>query len=240
MPQAQLSQWAQDSALWAAHTSRRSSSAIEDEEPVRGGMDVGGEGGDGSRERVVVHGGEIIGGVSAKGWHGTRKSTDEIETKLYHFLSCNLNEEAAKMYRFPPFFQLDRVTTIQEFLALWIATEMDSREVVWTDSGRRIDRRWPVFGGKTMARHRTCSIEFKRQVAQEFLGGERLAGLARRHDICRSLIRVWVAKYESGAFRRRSPRTVRARGSRPACRRRRGGRRLAPSGAFLPKRSGRS
>ena len=53
-----------------------------------------------------------------------------------------------------------------------------------------------------MARHRTCSIEFKRQVAQECLGGESLAGLARRHDICRSLIRVWVAKYESGAFRR--------------------------------------
>ena len=40
----------------------------------------------------------------------------------------------------------------------------------WTDSGRRIDRSRPVFGGKTMARHRTYSIEFKRQMAQEFLG----------------------------------------------------------------------
>ena len=29
-----------------------------------------------------------------------------------------------------------------------------------------------------MARHRTYSIEFKRQVAQEFLGGESLNGLA--------------------------------------------------------------
>jgi transposase len=28
-----------------------------------------------------------------------------------------------------------------------------------------------------MARHRTHSIEFKRQVAQEFLGGETLHGL---------------------------------------------------------------
>ncbi len=30
-----------------------------------------------------------------------------------------------------------------------------------------------------MARHRSYSIEFKRQVAQEFLGGETLYGLAR-------------------------------------------------------------
>ena len=51
-----------------------------------------------------------------------------------------------------------------------------------------------------MARYRTHSIEFKRQVAQEFLAGETLHGLAKRHDICRNLIRVWVTKYEAGAF----------------------------------------
>ena len=51
-----------------------------------------------------------------------------------------------------------------------------------------------------MARHRTYSIEFKRQVAQEFLGGETLNGLSRRHDVSRNLIRIWVAKYEAGAF----------------------------------------
>src|SRR5271156_4254016 len=51
-----------------------------------------------------------------------------------------------------------------------------------------------------MAKHRTHSIEFKRQVAQEFLAGETLHGLAKRHDICRNLIRVWVQKYEAGAF----------------------------------------
>jgi hypothetical protein len=34
------------------------------------------------------------------------------------------------------------------------------------------------------------SIEFKRQVAQEFLAGETLHGLSKRHDICRNLIRV--------------------------------------------------
>ena len=51
-----------------------------------------------------------------------------------------------------------------------------------------------------MAKHRSHSIEFKRQVAQEFLGGETLHGLAKRHDISRNLIRVWVEKYEAGAF----------------------------------------
>ena len=51
-----------------------------------------------------------------------------------------------------------------------------------------------------MARHRSYSIEFKRQVAQEYLGGEILNGLARRHDVSRNLIRVWIAKYEAGAF----------------------------------------
>ena len=51
-----------------------------------------------------------------------------------------------------------------------------------------------------MAKHRTYSIEFKRQVAQEYLGGETLDGLARRHDVSRNLIRIWVSKLEAGAF----------------------------------------
>lgn len=51
-----------------------------------------------------------------------------------------------------------------------------------------------------MARHRSHSVEFKRQVAQEFLGGETLHGLAKRHDLSRNLIRIWVDKYEAGAF----------------------------------------
>ena len=51
-----------------------------------------------------------------------------------------------------------------------------------------------------MARHRSHSIDFKRQVAQEFLAGETLHGLSKRHDICRNLIRIWVSKYEAGAF----------------------------------------
>ena len=41
-----------------------------------------------------------------------------------------------------------------------------------------------------MAKHRTRSIEFKREVSQEFLAGETVHGLAKRHDICRNLIRL--------------------------------------------------
>jgi transposase len=52
-----------------------------------------------------------------------------------------------------------------------------------------------------MARYRTYSIEFKRQVAEEHLsGGTSLNQLARRHDISRELLRTWVKKYEAGEF----------------------------------------
>jgi transposase-like protein len=51
-----------------------------------------------------------------------------------------------------------------------------------------------------MARQRSHSIEFKRQVAQEFVAGETLYALAKRHDISRQLIRVWVQKYEAGGL----------------------------------------
>ena len=52
-----------------------------------------------------------------------------------------------------------------------------------------------------MARYRSYSLEFKREVAQQYLSGEiALAALARQHDISRSLIRIWVAKYETGEF----------------------------------------
>ena len=48
--------------------------------------------------------------------------------------------------------------------------------------------------------HRSDSMEFKRQVVQEYLAGETLHGLAKRHDISRQLIRIWLEKYEAGAF----------------------------------------
>jgi hypothetical protein len=34
-----------------------------------------------------------------------------------------------------------------------------------------------------MAKHRSHSIAFKRQVAQEYIAGETLHGLAKRHDL---------------------------------------------------------
>lgn len=51
-----------------------------------------------------------------------------------------------------------------------------------------------------MAKHRSHSIEFKRRVAQENLGGETLHGLAFRHDLSRNLVRIWIKKYEEGAL----------------------------------------
>ena len=51
-----------------------------------------------------------------------------------------------------------------------------------------------------MAKHCSHSIAFKRQVAQEFIAGETLHGLAKHHDVSRNLIRIWVRKYEEGAF----------------------------------------
>src|SRR5215475_10677398 len=53
---------------------------------------------------------------------------------------------------------------------------------------------------RPMPKHRVYTIEFKRQVCQEFAGGETLYGLAKRHGICRNLIRLWVAKFEAGEF----------------------------------------
>lgn len=51
-----------------------------------------------------------------------------------------------------------------------------------------------------MAKHRTYSIELKRQVSQEYLSGETLHGLSKRHDISRNLIRIWIDKYQAGAL----------------------------------------
>ena len=51
-----------------------------------------------------------------------------------------------------------------------------------------------------MANHRTYSVEFKRQIVQDFMTGETLHTLARRHDISRNLVRLWVRKFEAGAF----------------------------------------
>ena len=40
----------------------------------------------------------------------------------------------------------------------------------------------------------------KRQVVQKYRADETFHGLARRHDLSRSLRSIWVDKYETGAF----------------------------------------
>ena len=52
-----------------------------------------------------------------------------------------------------------------------------------------------------MARHRSFSSEFKRQMAQDYLEGRAgLHELARRYSLSRNLIRLWIGKYEAGEF----------------------------------------
>ncbi len=51
-----------------------------------------------------------------------------------------------------------------------------------------------------MTKHRSHSAAFKRQVAEEFIAGETLHALSKRHDISRQLIRIWVSKFEAGAL----------------------------------------
>lgn len=52
-----------------------------------------------------------------------------------------------------------------------------------------------------MARHRSFSSEFKRQISREFLEGRAgMHELARRYSLSRNLIRLWVRKYEAGEF----------------------------------------
>ena len=60
-----------------------------------------------------------------------------------------------------------------------------------------------------MARYRTYTVEFKRQVVEEHLGGgTSLNQLARRHDLSRELLRIWVRKCEAGEFAGDGPTTA--------------------------------
>jgi transposase-like protein len=51
-----------------------------------------------------------------------------------------------------------------------------------------------------LTKHRSHSAAFKRQVAEEFIAGETLHALSKRHDISRQLVRIWVGKFEAGAL----------------------------------------
>jgi transposase len=53
---------------------------------------------------------------------------------------------------------------------------------------------------EAMAKHRSHSVAFKRQVAEEFTAGEALHALSKRHDISRQLTRIRLGKVEAGAL----------------------------------------
>ena len=65
---------------------------------------------------------------------------------------------------------------------------MTHEEVPWGDFPRKADGR------------RIFSAEFKRELVQEVLRGEKtLAELSREYDISPTIIRDWKRRYESGA-----------------------------------------
>src|SRR5437667_5976313 len=72
---------------------------------------------------------------------------------------------------------------------------------------------------KAMARRRSHSIEFKRQVAQEFIAGESLYALSKRHDISRQLIRVWVQSMKRAAWTKTPRLPIYCRNTKPRLRR---------------------
>ena len=51
-------------------------------------------------------------------------------------------------------------------------------------------------------KRRTFSIDFKKKVVAEYLGGETLHRVARRHGIDLGLLRIWVEKAENSIFQR--------------------------------------
>jgi transposase len=53
---------------------------------------------------------------------------------------------------------------------------------------------------EAMTKHRSHSAAFKRQVAEELIGGETLHAVSKRHDISRQLIRIWLGKFEAGGL----------------------------------------
>jgi transposase-like protein len=61
----------------------------------------------------------------------------------------------------------------------------------------------PLLGFRrieAMTKHRSHSVAFKRQVAEEFIAGETLHALSKQHDISRQLLRIWVGEFDAGAL----------------------------------------
>jgi transposase-like protein len=49
-------------------------------------------------------------------------------------------------------------------------------------------------------KHRRHSTARKREVVEAYLNGASMRGLSQKFDVCRTLIPIWVDKYERGEF----------------------------------------
>lgn len=49
-------------------------------------------------------------------------------------------------------------------------------------------------------RHRRHSTARKREIFEAYFNGESMRGLSQSYDVCRTLIPIWVEKYERGEF----------------------------------------
>lgn len=49
-------------------------------------------------------------------------------------------------------------------------------------------------------RHRRHSTARKREIVEAYFDGEPMRALSQRYDVCRTLIPIWVEKYERGEF----------------------------------------
>ncbi|MES0220086.1 helix-turn-helix domain-containing protein [Mesorhizobium sp. C280B] len=58
-----------------------------------------------------------------------------------------------------------------------------------------------IFGTDRFPNSALCQIRARPAVNESIvLSGETLHGLAKRHELPRNLIRIWVQKYEAGSF----------------------------------------
>ena len=48
--------------------------------------------------------------------------------------------------------------------------------------------------------HRRHSTAKKREVVEAYFKGESMRALSQKHDVCRTLIPIWIDKYERGEF----------------------------------------
>jgi transposase len=49
-------------------------------------------------------------------------------------------------------------------------------------------------------KHRRHSTAKKREVVEAYFNGESMRALSQKHDVCRTLIPIWIDKFERGEF----------------------------------------